>query len=343
MVTRILSGMRPTGRLHIGHHVGALDNWVNLQHQYESFFFVADWHAMTTETDTRDMKTNTIEMTKDWLAAGIDPNKSTLFIQSQVPQHAELHLIFSMLNTLPRLERMPTFKGQLKHLEGIIDPNQELTEEQVLEARSKISYGFLGYPVLQAADILLYKADGVPVGEDQIPHIELTREIARAFNNLYGKVFPESEAMLTVTPRILGTDGRKMSKSYGNAISPEDDPKNIAESIRTMLTDTQRKRRTDAGDPDVCPVYDLHRAYSPTSKQVELFRACRGADIGCIDCKKEVSSNISSRYENFRRIRKELDYGNEKVVEILMDGSAKARRVASETLREVKEHLLLDY
>jgi tryptophanyl-tRNA synthetase len=343
MVHRILSGMRPTGRLHIGHMVGALDNWIELQSKYGSYFFVADWHAMTTELNTKDIRENALEMVKDWLAAGIDPNKSTIFVQSLVPQHAELHLIFSMLNTLPRLERMPTFKGQLKNLEGVIDPDKELTQEQIERARSNVSYGFLGYPVLQAADILIYKADGVPVGEDQIPHIELTREIARTFNNAFGKVFPEPEALLTNTPRILGTDGRKMSKSYGNAISPEDSAEVVNEKIKTMITDPQRKRRSDPGDPNVCPVYDFHRAYTRFDKQMEIYKACRVAEIGCIECKKEAANNILNKYDAFRNARAELDADSKKVVEILMDGSARARDVASQTLKEVREHLQLDY
>jgi len=343
MVTRILSGMRPTGKLHIGHLVGALENWVDLQNKYDSYFFVADWHAMTTETDTREIKENSIEMVKDWLAAGIDPNKSTLFIQSQVPQHAELHLIFSMLNTLPRLERMPTLKGQLKHLEGVVDSNIELTQEQIDHARSSISYGFLGYPVLQAADILVYKADGVPVGEDQIPHIELTREIARSFNNLYGNVFPEPRELLTNTPRILGTDGRKMSKSYGNSIQPTDSFEEIQFSVKGMMTDPARKRRTDAGDPNVCPVYDLHRAYTDEDKQIEIYKACKSAGIGCIDCKREVAENISIKYKEYRERRIDFDSNPKQIIDILMEGSAKARKVASETLKEVKEHLLIDY
>ena len=343
MVTRILSGMRPTGRLHIGHLVGALNNWSELQKKYDSYFFVADWHALTTQSDTKNIKKDSFEMVKDWLASGIDPEKSTLFIQSKVPQHAELHLIFSMINTLPRLERVPSFKGQLEHLLEIKDPEHELTMEEISNAKSKISYGFLGYPVLQAADILIYQADGVPVGEDQIPHIELTREIARKFNSLYGEVFPEPEALLTNTPRILGTDGRKMSKSYGNAILPTDSLDDIKSGVRKMITDPQRKRRNDPGDPRVCSVYDLHLAYSPEDDQIETFQKCIKAEIGCSDCKNNIAPKIFEKYQEYSSKRSELDMKENYIRDVLIEGSAKAREKASETLGQVKNHLLLDY
>jgi len=342
MVTRILSGMRPTGRLHIGHMVGALDNWVDLQGQYDSFYFVADWHAMTTETDTRSIRPDSIEMAKDWFAAGIDPDRSTIFVQSQVPEHAELHLALSMLNTLPRLERVPSFKGLMDTLLKK-EEDVELTEKEIAKARSQISYGFLGYPVLQAADILIYKADGVPVGEDQVPHLELTREIARAFNKTYGEVFPEPEALLTVTPRILGTDGRKMSKSYGNTILPTDDLEVTRKNVRKMVTDPQRIHPTDKGDPHVCSVYDLHCAYSPEDGQLAAYQECVGGKRGCGDCKQEVAEVICKKYEGYRERRAEWDNedGEEEIVDLLRQGSAQARVTASATMNQVKDHLLV--
>ena len=335
--------MRPTGRLHIGHLVGALDNWVDLQSKYDSYYFVADWHAITTETDTRGIKEDAFEMAKDWLAAGITPDDSTLFIQSQVPQHTELHLIFSMLNTLPRLERLPTYKGWLANVIGDMSDGENLTQEQIAEARSKISYGFLGYPVLQAADILIYKADGVPVGEDQVPHIELTREIARKFNSTYGEVFPECSSLLTNTPRVLGTDGRKMSKSFGNAILPTDSLEEMSKGVGSMITDPNRVRRDDPGDPRVCSVYDLHLAYSDGDRQIELDGLCRNAGIGCVDCKREVAERIHEKYAEYAERRNELEGRESHIREVLLDGSAKARSKASDTLKEVKERILFNY
>ena len=336
--------MRPTGRLHIGHLVGALDNWVELQEKYKSYFFVADWHAITTQTDTREIIPNALEMAKDWIAAGINPNKSTLFIQSQVPQHSELHLIFSMLNTLPRLERVPSFKGQMAHLLGVHSDGEDLKQEDITKAKSEISYGFLGYPVLQAADILIYKADGVPVGEDQLPHLELTREIARRFNSLYGEVFPEPEALLTNTPRVLGTDGRKMSKSYGNVVLPTDDLETITKGVKKMVTDPARKRREDPGqDPYSCSVYALHLAYNDPDRQIEILKECTSARIGCGDCKLQAASKIAEKYADYRERRAELEGDESKIREILMDGSSDARKVAAQTLKEVKEYLLFDY
>ena len=344
MVSRILSGMRPTGRLHIGHLVGALNNWVDLQDQYDSFYFVADWHALTTETDTRNIQSDSFEMVKDWLAAGIDPEKSTLFIQSQVPQHAELHLIFSMLNTLPRLERLPTYKAQLIEVLNKKDPESELTLEEIAKAKSQISLGFLGYPVLQAADILVYKADGVPVGEDQVPHVELTREIARTFNRNYGKVFPEPEALLTNTPRILGTDGRKMGKSYGNAVLPTDSLEIISSGVSKMVTDPVRIKLTDPGeDPYSCSVYGLHQAYSAENRQMEIFQECRKAEIGCKDCKLEASQRVHETYKDYTEKRNALEGKEDYIREILMEGSKQAKKVTSQTLKEVREALLFNY
>lgn len=341
---RVLSGMRPTGRLHIGHLVGALDNWVDLQSKYDAYFFVADWHAITTNLNTDNIRENTVEMAKDWIAAGIDPEKSTLFIQSQVPEHAELHLIFSMLNNLPRLERLPTFKGQLQNLVGIKDSDKALTEEQLAKARSGISYGFLGYPVLQAADILLYSPDVVPVGEDQLPHIELTREIARRFNSTYKTdVFTEPSPLLTNTPRVLGTDGRKMSKSYGNTILPTDSLDEISKGVKRMITDTNRIRRDDPGNPDVCSVYDLHKAYTDPDEQIEIARNCRAGGIGCADCKTKVSSAIADQYGEYRESREALRGKEGEIVDILMEGSKKARLVTADKLGRAKEAMGFNY
>lgn len=354
MVDVILSGMRPTGRLHIGHIVGALDNWVKLQEEgHKAYYFVADWHAITTQTDTKDIKPDTIEMVKDWLAGGINPDKSTLFIQSQVPQHAELSLILSMLINLGRAERVPSFKGMVQTVLGMqydqkkLDEGEEgmaLTPEQIANAKGEISLGFLGYPVLQAADILLYNTTKVPVGEDQIPHIELTKELARRFNNLYGEVFVVPEYSLTNTPRILGTDGRKMSKSYGNVILPTDNIEAILEGVRKMKIDVARQRVDISGDPEKCNLYDLHYAFNlENNRYLEIARLCKSAGIGCFECKKEAAYTLERRFKQHREKRSQYEGQENKIREILMDGSAKARRVAGETLAKVKEHILFDY
>jgi len=271
---RVLSGMRPTGKLHLGNFVGALSNWVKMQGEYECFFFVADWHALTTDyADTSMVKENSLEVTLDWLAAGLDPERSTMFIQSHVPQHAELHLLFSMVTPLGWLERVPTYKEQRENIKD----------------KDLGTYGFLGYPLLQAADILIYKADFVPVGEDQVPHVELTREIARRFNQFYkldGKeVLPEPQPLLTPAPKLPGTDGRKMSKSYGNTVLLADPEPVVRQKLKTMVTDPARIRRTDKGDPDKCPVGDLHKIFSSTETMAKVYEGCRSAGIGCIECK----------------------------------------------------------
>jgi len=349
MVETVLSGMRPTGRLHIGHVVGALDNWVKLQNEGNTtFYFVADWHAITTQTDTRNMKSDTIEMVKDWLAAGIDPNKSTLFIQSQVPQHAELGLIFERLTNLGRAERVPTFRGYAatilrKTYEEGKEDDLTFTPEELTDAKGQISLGFLAYPVLQAADILLYGTTNVPVGEDQIPHIELTREIARKFNNLYGPVFTIPDYSLTQSPRILGTDGRKMSKSLGNVILPTDDFETILRGVRKMKIDQTRQARTIPGDPEKCTVYDLHYAFSSDENHLEISRKCRSAGIGCGDCKQEAARAVFNRFKEHKERREALEGKDKYLLEVLLDGSSKARRVASQTLAKVKEQMLLDY
>lgn len=347
MVETILSGMRPTGRLHVGHVVGALDNWVEMQNRGDkTFYFIADWHAITTQTDTRDIKSDTIEMAKDWLAAGVDPNKSILFIQSQVPQHAELSLILERLINLGRAERVPTFKGytadilKRKYEEGK-EGELVFSPEEVAEAKSQISLGFLAYPILQAADILLYQTTKVPVGEDQIPHIELTRELAKRFNNLYGQVFNIPEYSLTQSPRILGTDGRKMSKSLKNVILPTDDIDTMFSHVKKMKIDPARQSMDIPGDPEKCTVYDLHFAFNNNNHIIA--DKCRNAGIGCGECKREATEVMSTRFREYKERRLDLEGKDKYILEVLLDGSSKARVVASETLQNVKEHMLLDY
>ena len=251
----VLSGMRPTGKLHIGHLEGVLQEWINLQQSYDCYYFVADWHALTTNSETKDLKENTIDMVKDWLAYGVDPNKSTLFIQSQVPEHAELGLLFSMLVNLGRLERLPTFNAYLKEIVKVEEKDKKIYDEV---KRAKVNHGFLGYPILQSADILIYKTNLVPVGEDQLSHIELTREIARKFNSLYKEIFPIPEPKLGETPCILGTDSRKMSKSYGNVISPTDDYSILKNKVGKMVTDPNKIRANDRGNPHIFNVFYIH-------------------------------------------------------------------------------------
>jgi tryptophanyl-tRNA synthetase len=317
---RVLSGMRPTGRLHLGNHLGALDNWVRLQDGYECFYFVADWHALTTEVPRPgEIQQNTIEMTADWLGAGLDPERSTLFVQSLVPEHAELHLLFSMITPVSWLERVPTYKEMIEQL-GIESP----------------SYGLLGYPLLQSADILMYRTRFVPVGVDQVPHIELTREVARRFNHLFGHVFVEPEAKLTAIPKVPGTDGRKMSKSYGNAIYLADPPEVTVPRVKTMVTDPARKRRRDPGNPDVCPVFDLHRIFTPEAARAEAARGCRTAAIGCLDCKDVLLEHLMPPPERIRERRTRFAEAPGRITEILHDGSGRARRVARETLGAAK-------
>lgn len=318
--------MRPTGKLHLGNLVGALQNWVALQDQYESYHFVADWHMLTTDyQDTSELQINIQEMVTDWLAAGLDPAKATFFIQSRLPEHAELHLMFSMVTPLGWLERVPSYKEQLENIK-----DRDLT-----------TYGFLGYPVLQAADILMYKADAVPVGEDQVPHVELTREIARRFDNTYGPLFPEPKALLTPTPRLPGTDGRKMSKSYSNAIFLSDPPETVSKKLATMITDPARKRRTDPGDPDKCPVFDLHKVYSPSEVIARVNTECRTAAIGCLDCKKLVAERVSATLAPIQERRKPLEQNPQRVWDILDEGTRKARLVAQATMREVRQAMNL--
>jgi tryptophanyl-tRNA synthetase len=316
---RALSGMRPTGRVHLGNYLGALDNWVRLQESHDCFFFVANWHALTTDTDVREVPRDTIEMIADWLGAGLDPQRCTMFVQSWVPEHAELHLLFSMVTPVGWLERVPTYKEMIEQL-GLESP----------------SYGFLGYPLLQSADILMYKPQWVPVGADQVPHIELTREVARRFNNVFGEVFPEPQAKLTQIPKVPGTDGRKMSKSLGNAIYLSDPTDTVREKVRPMVTDPARKRRSDPGNPDVCPVFDLHRIFTPAADREWAAHGCRTAGIGCLDCKAKLLEYLEPALAPIRERRQVFAEKPDAIVDILREGSARARRVAEATMEDVR-------
>lgn len=395
---RVLSGMRPTGRLHLGHYHGVLANWVKLQHEFPCLFFVADWHALTTAYDEPGTITaNAYEMVIDWLAAGIDPTQATIFIQSRVPEHAELHLLLSMMTPLGWLERVPTYKDQQEKLS-----HKDLT-----------TYGFLGYPLLQAADILIYRADKVPVGEDQVPHVEFTRELARRFNHLYGQepgfedkareavkklgnkraklyeelrtryqeqgeedalteahallnesqslslgdrerlfgwlegarkmILVEPDALLTTSSRMPGLDGQKMSKSYGNTIALREDAESVTRKIRTMQTDPQRVRRTDVGDPEKCPVWAFHEVYSSTEVKQWAQTGCRSAGIGCIECKQPVIDAVLKEQEPMHERAKMYAEDPQLVTNIIADGCEKARKLAQETMRDVREAMGLDY
>ena len=320
---RVLSGMRPTGRLHMGHLFGALDNWRKLQEEYDCFFFIADWHALTTEyAEPSNIKAFTVEVVLDWLATGLDPQQATFFVQSHLPEHAELHLLFSMFTPLAWLERVPTYKEQ----------REQITDKDLG------TYGFLGYPLLQAADILIYKAHFVPVGVDQVPHVELTREVARRFNFLYKPVLVEPEALLTEFPKIPGTDGRKMSKSYDNAIFLSDTPEQIVAKVKPMITDPARKRRSGPGNPEVCPVYDLHKVFTPQAeREGVIVPGCTSAGIGCLDCKQILLKHALPVLGPISERRAELARDPDRVRAILDDGTARARRVARETLAEAKD------
>jgi tryptophanyl-tRNA synthetase len=323
---RVLSGMQPSGLLHLGNLLGALENWKALQAEYECYFFVADWHALSTNyEDTSRIREYTREMLIDWLATGIDPDKATLFVQSSNPDHAVLHLLLSMMTPIPWLERNPTYKEK---------------QEQIAD-RDLATYGFLGYPVLQAADILLYKANYVPVGKDQLPHLELTRELARRFNSLYKGVFPEPHEQLTHYPKVLGTDGRKMSKSYGNTINLSDTEPVLRQKLKTMVTDPARVRRTDPGNPDICPVFDFHKIYSPAPVIERVNRECRTAEIGCIDCKKLVADGMVEKLRPIWEARQTFQADPKRVEQIVEAGTVRARRVSNETLQEVKEAMKL--
>lgn len=325
----VVSGMRPTGRLHLGHLHGALKNWVKLQQQADCFFFIADWHALTTDPEhTAKIAGSAHDMVLDWLAAGLDPERTVLFTQSAVKEHAELHLLFSMITPTPWLVRNPTVKEQARDL-GLLTSDDE-TEVM------KLNYGLLGYPVLQSADILLYKATGVPVGKDQEPHIELTREIARRFNHFYGAVFPEPGTILTEVPKIPGTDGRKMSKSYNNAVFLSDSAKDIDSKLSRMVTDPRRARRTDAGDPKDCPAFNLHRAYCTADEIEYVSQGCRTASIGCLDCKKVMIKHVVAEVEPIRERRLALESNPRAVTDTIERGNQQARKVAAETMDEVR-------
>ena len=324
MKQRVVSGMRPSGRLHIGHYHGVLENWVKMQESYDCFFFVADWHSLTTEyADTTGIAQSIRDMVLDWVAFGLDPEKCVIFRQSLVPHHSELNLILSMITPVSWLERNPTYKEMLENI----------------DQRDLTTFGFLGYPVLMAADIILYKATRVPVGQDQLPHLEITREIARRFNHLYGSVFPEPEALLTETPKLPGLDGRKMSKSYNNSIYLSDNADTTAKMVMSMVTDTNRVRRADPGDPDVCVAFNLHRLYVPQEKLDEIVPACRGAQIGCVDCKKILAGCINERLAPFRTKREELSANPGFVDALLQEGSRKASLISDAVMTEVRTAL----
>ena len=319
---RIVSGMRPTGNMHLGHLHGALLNWKNLQNKYECFYFIADWHALTSEYNRSDIIHESIyDIIIDWISIGIDPEVSTFFIQSKVKEHAELHLIFSMITPLPWLERNPTYKEQLK----------ELTQKDLY------TYGFLGYPVLQSADILMYKANGVPVGEDQAPHVELTREIARRFNSLYGEVFPVPDVLLAPTSKLLGIDRRKMSKSYNNSIFLSDTDEEIEKKVGRMITDPQRARKTDPGNPDICNVCSFHEIYTNAETIEKIKKECRSASIGCVECKQIMAVGLKEGLRPLRARRKELETDKNRVKEIIEAGNKRAGSIAKQTMEEVRE------
>jgi len=323
---RILSGMRPTGKLHLGNYMGALRNWVRLQNEldangapkYDGYYFIADYHALTTDyADPSQLAQNTLDVALDWLATGLDPVKSTLFVQSHVPQHAELHLLFSMITPLGWLERVPSYKEQQENITG-----KDLT-----------TYGFLGYPLLQAADILLYRPHFVPVGADQVAHVELTREVARRFDHLYGEIFPEPEQLLTPSPKLPGTDGRKMSKSYGNTILLSEPEAELRAKLKTMVTDPARIRRSDPGNPEVCPVGDLHKVFSSQETILKVWEGCTTAGIGCIECKGWLADAVNAEIAPIRERRAELAQRKDYVEEILDDGAVRGNRLAAETLK----------
>jgi len=395
---RVLSGMRPTGALHLGNYHGALRNWVELQYQYECFFFVADWHALTTGYEnTQGLEEKVWQVVIDWLAAGLNPGACTMFIQSNVPEHAELHLLLSMVTPLGWLERVPTYKDQMDQLKD----------------RDLSTYGFLGYPLLQSADILLYRAHFVPVGEDQVAHVEITREVARRFNHLFGRepdagqkikralkqlgsrtaatyeelrrqyqeqgdvdalararalvegnarlsiadserllgyvegtgrsILVEPQALLTPTPKLPGLDGRKMSKSYGNDIGMREDPDAVAKKLKTMQTDPARVRRSDAGDPEKCPVFDLHRIYSSEETRQWAAEGCRSAGIGCIECKKPLIDSVVAEIKGFRARAQEFEESHDLVRSIINEGSERAREAARRTMTDVRQAIGLEY
>ncbi len=321
MKKRVLSGIQPTGKLHLGNLIGAIENWVKLQEKYECFFFIADLHALTTTyDDPKNLKDDIKSAAIDLLSAGIDPNKCVLFKQSDLMEHAELHLLFSMVTPVPWLERVPTYKSKIVELKG----------------KDLGTYGFLGYPVLQAADILIYKADFVPVGQDQLPHIELTREIARRFNNFYGNIFPEPKDLLTQFPTLPGLDGRKMSKSYNNTIAISDPPDIIKKKVSTMITDPARVKKEDKGHPEVCSVYDFYKVFAKDLTDT-VASECKEAKRGCVDCKKQLAQVLIDYMAPIHKKREQLAKDPKAMDKILKDGAAKAKKIAAVSLLEAKK------
>ncbi|HEV8629442.1 MAG TPA: tryptophan--tRNA ligase [Thermoanaerobaculia bacterium] len=324
----VLSGIRPTGRIHLGNYFGAVKNWAELQDRYSCYYFVADWHALTTDyADTSQVAATALDVAADLIAGGLDPARSVIFVQSMVPEHAELFLVLSMLTPLGWLERVPTYKDQIKQLD-----NKDLS-----------TFGFLGYPVLQTGDILMYRAHYVPVGEDQVAHLEISREIARRFNGLYGEVFPEPQPLLTPTPKVPGLDGRKMSKSYGNAINLTDTPDEIRTKCMQMFTDPQRLRRSDPGRPDVCNLFRFHELVSTPEVRERVDRECRAAQIGCVDDKRLLAQILIDYLAPFRQKREELLRDPDTLLDILIAGSRQARERAAETIERVRAAIGLDY
>ena len=324
----VLSGMRPTGQIHLGNYFGAVKNWVDLQDRYRCFYFIADWHALTTDySEPGELGSATLEMAADLLAAGLDPDKSVIFVQSMVPEHAELHLVLSMITPLGWLERVPTYKEQIRELS-----NRDLS-----------THGFLGYPVLQTADILLYRAHLVPVGEDQASHLELSREICRRFNSYFGDVFPEPKALFTPTPKVPGLDGRKMSKSYGNTINLADSADEIRRKCKEMFTDPQRIRRNDPGHPETCNLFQFHRLFSDPELQERVAQQCRLAEIGCVDDKALIADQIIAYLDPIREKREELLQDRSTLMDILVEGSREARERARQTMDSVRSALSVDH
>ena len=328
MTSIVLSGLRPTGRVHLGNYFGAIRNWVDLQDRYQCFYFVADWHALTSDyADPSRIETATYDAVADWLAAGLDPDRCTIFLQSAVKQHAELHLLLGMTTPLPWLERVPTFKEQ----------------QQQLEDRDLNTYGFLGYPLLQTADIIVYRTDFVPVGEDQAAHLELSREVVRRFNNFYGDVFPEPQPLFTATPKVPGLDGRKMSKSYGNTIGLTAGEEEIRQLVSTMFTDPKRLRRKDPGDPDTCNLFQFHYLFADEEIRARVDRDCRSAAIGCVEDKRLLADLMVERLAPLRERRMQIDQDPDQVWDTLARGNRVAAERAEETLERVREAMKLSF
>jgi tryptophanyl-tRNA synthetase len=328
MTQTVLSGLRPTGRVHLGNYFGAVRNWIQLQEQYDCFYFVADWHALTSDyADPSKVRQATFDAVADWIAAGMDPKRSTIFLQSDVKEHAELHLLLSMVTPLPWLERVPTFKDQ----------------QAQIEDKDLNTYGFLGYPLLQTADIIVYRANYVPVGEDQVSHLELSREIVRRFNNFYGPVFPEPQPLLTQTPKVPGLDGRKMSKSYGNTIGLTASADDVRALVMTMFTDPNRIRRKDPGNPDICNLFQFHKLFSDEPTIARVDHECRTAQIGCVDDKKLIAEIMIESLRPIRARREEIDRDPGIVWNALREGGRKARERAGATMAAVRDAMKIDF